>query len=215
MDPITLSILGGIGASAVGGGLSYFGQRSANEANAKLSREQMDWQRTQNVHAMDFSAHQAHLNRAYATDMSNSSWQRGVADMRKAGINPMLAVSQGGASSPSGMGATGVSSSGSVIPMQNEMAGAVPAINSALSVARMKADLEKIRSDTKLNQQLSKSSKASADLTHANTRNVQTQYKGLKTEESIDASSYGKVIRYLQRLNPFGHSASALIRSTK
>lgn len=32
--------------------------------------------------------------------MANTSWQRGVADMQAAGINPMLAINQGGASSP-------------------------------------------------------------------------------------------------------------------
>jgi len=34
--------------------------------------------------------------------MSNTSYQRGVQDMMRAGINPLLAYSQGGASSPSG-----------------------------------------------------------------------------------------------------------------
>ena len=34
--------------------------------------------------------------------MSGTSWQRGVADMRAAGINPMLSFMQGGASTPSG-----------------------------------------------------------------------------------------------------------------
>lgn len=36
----------------------------------------------------------------FAERMSSTSWQRGIADMRRAGINPIAAFSQGGASSP-------------------------------------------------------------------------------------------------------------------
>ena len=39
---------------------------------------------------------------AWQEHMANTSWQRGTADMRAAGINPMLAVSKGGAPVPSG-----------------------------------------------------------------------------------------------------------------
>lgn len=41
-------------------------------------------------------------NNSFAESMANSSWTRGVADMKRAGINPILAASRGGASSPGG-----------------------------------------------------------------------------------------------------------------
>lgn len=96
------AVVAGIGAAAdiIGGLFGMSAQKKANKANIKLQREQQAWEER----------------------MSNTSWQRGVQDMLKAGINPMLSVSQGGASTPNVSAATvqpedaiakGVSSAGS------------------------------------------------------------------------------------------------------
>jgi len=67
----------GAGVSALGG---FLGQQQANSASSDAANQQMQFQQS----------------------MSNTSYQRAVKDMEAAGLNPMLAYSQGGASAPIG-----------------------------------------------------------------------------------------------------------------
>lgn len=60
-----------------------------------------------------FNSNEAQKERDWQTQMSNTAYQRAIADMKAAGINPVLAYSQGGASSGSGAVASGPSASGS------------------------------------------------------------------------------------------------------
>jgi hypothetical protein len=100
-------------AAAASGASSIFGQERANRENRDIWRKSQAWQEM----------------------MSNTAWQRTVADMKKAGINPMLAVSQGGASTPtSAIGA----------PMQDSLGRGV---SSAIAAASLNAQLQKNQAD--------------------------------------------------------------------
>lgn len=72
--------------------------RQANEIAQENATIAFERQKYLNEQAMAFNAEEAEKARAYDERMSNSAWQRAMEDMRKAGINPILAYSQGGSS---------------------------------------------------------------------------------------------------------------------
>ena len=163
-------------ASLAGGALSFLGQQGANQQNMENAQAQMAFQR----------------------EMSNTSYQRAVEDMKAAGLSPMLAYSQGGASVPTG----------AMPVVQNKLGAGVEAMQKSLStnsaVQLQSAQAEQANSQTVLNTANAGLAQANADKAKAETVNtIATTPNIVKTLEKISAE-----IKNLQA-GASAHSAAA------
>lgn len=120
----------GAAAGALGGAFSASGAARQQRDSVNMAREQMD-----------FQGKQVKAARRYNTKMSNTAHQRQVADLRAAGLNPILSANKG-ASSPSSPAA------GGAMGTSQNIAGA--AQTAALNMAMGAANIKNIQANTAL-----------------------------------------------------------------
>lgn len=102
--------------------LSQWMNMFAGSHEHKYATLQSQFNQASALQTMQYNADEAQKNRDFQERMSSTAYQRGVADMKKAGINPIYAFSQGGASTPAGVSASSTASSASS-PNSNSIEG--------------------------------------------------------------------------------------------
>ncbi|WNK12852.1 MAG: DNA pilot protein [Microvirus sp.] len=113
------SLTGSDWISAGSAALGFFGGERTNDANSAQAARQMQFQQYN----------------------SDTAYQRAVRDLKKAGLNPMLAYSRGGASTPGGAQAT----------MGDSIGKGIEGFNSASQIQNVRADTQVKQSQASLN----------------------------------------------------------------
>lgn len=174
-----MGLFASLAPAIVTGGLSLGGTLISNSAASREAEKNRDWQ----------------------ADMSNSAYQRGMADMKAAGLNPMLAYRQGGASTPSGATAQ-VHNIGESVS------------NSAMSAMRVREEIKNLRttneniaaqtatqhSQERLNDVLALKAAADAHATTTSAKLMSADLPARENTANIESSRFGKAMRWFDRV---------------
>lgn len=146
------------------------------------------------IYGAETSRRSASKQMEFQERMSSTAYQRATADMKAAGLNPMLAYQQGGASAPSG----------SSFSLDNIAEGAV---SNALQVRKLKADLLESSSRRGLMSSQEWAALKQGELAEAQANLIEANTVSAKNKadvESMFPKAFGWVDAIMERLNPLG-----------
>lgn len=187
-----------------------------------------------NKKSRDFANRQAKKHRKFQEKMSNTSFQRAARDLKKAGLNRILAVTQGGASTPPGASARGAAQfnnpAGEAISASGDIKGRETEKKKGGVLRRQQELQEKLaggqitlqKSENLLNiakeyqaQEQGNSAHASAINTHAQTTAIESIQPGLDLEAEMDKTRYGEILRFINRATSSAFGGARLLPTRK
>lgn len=137
-----MPVFSAVAAAAIGGALSYAGQKDANEQNRDIAEANTA-----------VNSAEALKQREFQERMSNTAHQRAVTDLRAAGLNPILSATHGPASSPTGAAGQAVQPAPMLSPLGKGVEGAQQAAQiayTANSAKQADANARNLDADTRL-----------------------------------------------------------------
>ena len=159
------SAAGPIGSALIGGGFSAFGQSRANREMRDAARDA----------------------RQFSERMFRNRYRYTMADMKAAGLNPILAYQQGGGAAPAGVSAT----AGNIFEGAADQLG--KGVSSALAATRMKHEI-------KLLKEQATATKAQGYYTDAQSAGQYLTNKLLQWQETNAKASAAGATHYLNML---------------